>query len=123
MAIHWKVIFCQSRPLRIKRLSSCGADMVAGNAYSRLAQKLRCPVLITFGEHGWLEADHVTSLFHQLKGNYRDVTLKIFKGSETAASQGHSDNPTLANEFIFDWLAYRLATDISQTLHRRAQVS
>jgi hypothetical protein len=73
------------------------------------------------GEHGWLEADHVTNLFHQLKGNYRDITLKIFMGSETAASQGHADNPTLANEFIFDWLADRLRIDISQTLHRRAQ--
>ena len=111
------------RTFLMKRISSCGAGIVAGNAYSRLAQKLRCPVLITFGEHGWLEADYVTSLFHQLKGNYRDVTLKIFKGSETAASQGHSDNPTLANEFIFDWLADRLGIDISQTLHRRAQVS
>jgi len=29
-------------------------------------------------------------------------------GTETAASQGHADNPTLANEFIFDWIADRL---------------
>jgi hypothetical protein len=29
---------------------------------------------------------------------------------ETAAMQGHADNPTLANEYIFDWVASRLRT-------------
>ena len=42
----------------------------------------------------------------------RHVTLKIFMGAETAASQGHSDNPTLANEFIFDWIADRLESNV-----------
>jgi hypothetical protein len=36
------------------------------------------------------------------------VTLKIFAVSETAAMQAHVDNPTLANEYIFDWIASRL---------------
>jgi len=36
------------------------------------------------------------------------VTLKIFTSEETAAAQGHADNPTLANEFIFDWVAGHL---------------
>jgi hypothetical protein len=38
----------------------------------------------------------------------RDITLKLFTAAETAAAQGHSDNPTLANEFVFDWIADRL---------------
>jgi dienelactone hydrolase len=81
---------------------------VAGqNGYSGIARQLRCPVLVTVGEHGWLEADQVTELFEQVRGNHPDISLKFFRGSETAASQGHSDNPTLANEFIFDWLAHR----------------
>ncbi len=109
------------RAFLMNRISSRDAGVAATNGYSGFVQNLGCPVLITMGEHGWLEADHVTNLFDQLKGNYRDITLKIFMGSETAASQGHSDNPTLANEFIFDWLADRLGIDISQTLHRRAQ--
>ena len=109
------------RAFLLNRMSSRDAGVAATKGYSRLVLNLGCPVLITMGEHGWLEADHVTNLFHQLKGNYRDITLKIFMGSETAASQGHSDNPTLANEFIFDWLADRLRIDVSQTLDRRAQ--
>jgi pimeloyl-ACP methyl ester carboxylesterase len=81
---------------------------VAGqNSYSGIVRQLRCPVLVTVGEHGWLEADQVTELFEQVRGNHPDISLKFFRASETAASQGHSDNPTLANEFIFDWLAHR----------------
>jgi len=36
------------------------------------------------------------------------VTLKIFTCEETAAAQGHADNPTLANEYIFDWIGAKL---------------
>jgi dienelactone hydrolase len=73
-----------------------------------IARKLGCPVLVTVGEHGWLVADHVIELFGQLQAAHRDISLKIFTGAETAASQGHADNPTLANELIFDWIADRL---------------
>jgi dienelactone hydrolase len=75
---------------------------------SRMARKFICPVLITLGEHGWLVADHAAELFDQLQATHRDISLKIFSGAETAASQGHADNPTLAAEFIFDWIADRL---------------
>ena len=37
--------------------------------------------------------------------------LKVFSSEETAAAQGHADNPTLANEYIFDWIASRLRID------------
>ena len=50
----------------------------------------------------------VTDLFERLKAHHPDISLKIFESSETAAAQGHCDNPTLANEFIFDWVADRL---------------
>ena len=75
---------------------------------SWLGPKLRCPLLITLGEQGWLESDYVTDLFERLKAEHPDVSLKIFESSETAAAHGHRDNPTLANEFIFDWVADRL---------------
>ena len=35
--------------------------------------------------------------------------------AETAASEGHTDNPTLANEFIFDWISNRLERIAVQT--------
>ncbi|NOJ38809.1 alpha/beta hydrolase family protein [Bradyrhizobium australiense] len=73
-------------------------------------RKFRCPVLITMGGQGWLEGNHVTGLFERLKTSNPDISLKIFDSSETAAAQGHRDNPTLANEFIFDWMADRLVS-------------
>jgi len=50
----------------------------------------------------------VRTLYEQLKAACGDVTLKVFTCDETAATQGHADNPTLANEYIFDWIATRL---------------
>jgi dienelactone hydrolase len=95
------------RNFLMDRVASQNSGAVGGNSYPGIARQIRCPVLVTMGEHGWLEADHVTDLFEQLKVGHPDISLKLFRDSETAASQGHSDNPTLANEFIFDWLANR----------------
>lgn len=90
------------------RISPANTGCAGGSESSNIARKFRCPVLITMGEQGWLEAGRVTELFDQLKVNHRDISLKIFSASETAAAQGHADNPTLVNEFVFDWLADRL---------------
>jgi dienelactone hydrolase len=68
-------------------------------------RRFHCPVLITVGGQGWLESGIVTDLFERLKAYHPDISLNIFESSETAAAQGHHDNPTLANEFIFDWIA------------------
>jgi len=73
-----------------------------------LGHRFHCPVLITVGGQGWLESGIVTALFERLRAHHPDISLKIFESSETAAAQGHCDNPTLANEFIFDWVADRL---------------
>lgn len=81
------------------------------DAYSRVAQSIRCPVLITAGERGWLKAERVHELYDRLKSGGRDVTLRMFTSDETADLQGHVDNPTLANEYIFDWISERLASE------------
>src|SRR5439155_3086423 len=95
------------RAFLMERLSLRNAGCEATNG-GGLGRRFRCPVLITMGEQGWLETDHVTELFEQLRIDHPDISLKIFESSETAAAQGHRDNPTLANEFIFDWVADRL---------------
>jgi dienelactone hydrolase len=85
-------------------------DGLAGRAGERgwPVRRFHCPVLVTMGGQGWLESRTVADLFERLKARHPGISLKIFESSETAAAQGHSDNPTLANEFIFDWLADRL---------------
>jgi dienelactone hydrolase len=75
---------------------------------SRVARRIRSPVLIAAGARGWLAPARLKELHESLIADRRKVTLKIFSNEETAAAQGHSDNPTLANEYIFDWLACRL---------------
>ena len=65
-------------------------------------------MLVCAGERGWLKAADLRELHDGLRRDGRDIALKIFTSDETAAAQGHADNPTLANEFIFDWIASRL---------------
>jgi dienelactone hydrolase len=100
------------RAFLASRLMSHNADSVpTTEASSRIARNIDCPVLVTLGEEGWIKADRARDMIRQLKAWRMDVTLKVFTTPETAAAQGHADNPSLANEFIFDWLVSRLARD------------
>lgn len=91
-----------------KRALPAERDSDRNWATNRLLRSIQCPVLVTVGEKGWLESERVVELTNQIRAEDRDLTLKIFRKGETAAAQGHADNPTLANEFIFDWIASRL---------------
>jgi len=71
--------------------------------------KVGCPTLVTFGERDWLDIGHVTEMCRVMRESGADVTLKVFSAAETAASHAQTDNPTIGNEFVFDWIATRLA--------------
>lgn len=74
-----------------------------------MASGADCPVLITLGEDGWLKADRARQIVQTSRlGSRSDVMLKVFTAAETGAAQAHADNPSLANEYIFDWLESRL---------------
>ena len=96
-----------------RRIGPFGLEADHSPETGRMLRNTSCPLLITAGERGWLRAERVAELTDQLKaGNpERDVTLKIFERAETGAAQGHVDNPTLANEFIFDWIASRIGVE------------
>ena len=70
--------------------------------------KVRCPTLVTFGERDWLDIGHVTDVCRELRESGADVTLKVFSAAETGASHAQTDNPTIGNEFVFDWIVTRL---------------
>lgn len=82
-------------------------DLVATGAIGRLD----CPTLITLGERGWLDPDDVKDIVARAATAGRDITLRSFPESETAAAQNHADNPNLSNEVIFDWIESRLRSD------------
>lgn len=71
--------------------------------------QLRCPTLVTFGERDWLDIGNATEMCRVLMESGADVTLKVFSAAETAASHAQTDNPTIGNEFVFDWIAGRLS--------------
>jgi hypothetical protein len=73
-----------------------------------IANRIRCPILVTLGECDWLETNYAAEFYNFLKEAGIDINLKIFLAAETAASHAQIDNPTLGNEFIFDWIAARL---------------
>jgi len=92
--------------------ASCGNAVAAfeklcGNS---IARTIRCPILVTIGEHDWLDADHVTGCCQALRAGGLDIDLKIFTAAETAAGPAHIDNPTIGNEFTFDWIADQLGS-------------
>jgi dienelactone hydrolase len=88
--------------------ASGDAPAAPRSEYTGVARTLKCPVLVTLGANGWLEPGMVEKLMRRLKTSQQDITLKIFSGAETASWQGHVDNPSLASEYIFDWIADRL---------------
>jgi dienelactone hydrolase len=98
----------QERSFLSSRATARGAELFHGMDFTRVIRNIAGPLLITMGEKGWLPRDRARELVDQLRAERDDITLKIFDTAETAAAQGHGDNPALANEFIFDWLAARL---------------
>jgi hypothetical protein len=62
------------------------------------------PVLVTTGEFGWLDRSAAESFLAPRASRGENITLKTFRESDTASAQGHFDNPTAANEYIFDWI-------------------
>jgi len=96
------------RAFLLGRLKLPNANLDARAAFSKVGRNIKCPVLISTGEQGWLKAECVRTMVEGLKAEGCDVTLKIFSAEETAAAHAHADNPTLANEFIFDWIGERL---------------
>jgi len=91
-----------------ERSAAYDADIIVSPALSRVARNIKCPVLIPARRRGGLEPERVQELVGWMRAGGRDVTLEFFGGGETTA-QGQADNPTLAGEFIFDWIEAQFA--------------
>ncbi|GLR84880.1 alpha/beta hydrolase family protein [Bradyrhizobium iriomotense] len=96
------------RAFLANRVMQHDASLVPGPEATLIARDIDCPVLITLGDDGWLKPDRARQMVQQVRSARPDVTLRVFTAEETAAAQSHADNPSLANEYIFDWLASRL---------------
>jgi dienelactone hydrolase len=100
------------RAFGLNRLSgSGGCDAPGGIANffnSSIARTVRCPMLVPAGEHDWLDPEYVTECCRVLRRSGVNIEAKIFSEAETAGAQAYIDNPTICNEFIFDWLSDNL---------------
>lgn len=92
----------------IRRRAAALPEIALALAADGLISRIDCPVLVPLGECSWLKTDFVRPIVERVRKAGRDISLRVFSSDETAASQGHADNPTLANEFILDWLDSRL---------------
>jgi hypothetical protein len=72
--------------------------------------KLKCPALMTIGQHDYIAVENAIEVHESAKRSGMPLALKVFSTEETAASPGHMDNPTLAKEFVFDWLRRKLGS-------------
>ena len=71
---------------------------------------LKCPSLMTIGQHDYIAVGNAIDVHESCKRSGAPLALKVFSTEETAASPGHIDNPTLAKEFVFDWLRRKLGS-------------
>jgi hypothetical protein len=74
-----------------------------------LAWKISCPLLVVLGQHSGLQADRARQLLHRDRDSGAEPSFRIFEASETGTSDAQIDNPTLVNEFIFDWIVSQMA--------------
>lgn len=92
----------------IRRRAADRPDIELELVADGLIARLHCPILVPLGECSWLKPDFVRPIVERARSAGHDITLRVFSADETAASQAHADNPTLANEFILDWLGSHL---------------
>jgi len=72
-----------------------------------VADKIKCPMLICWGEEDKLTP---RSVAHQLYDNVgsKDKTLKVFTVAEGGAEHCQVDNRQVGTDYICDWLSARL---------------
>jgi hypothetical protein len=87
-----------------------------------IATRIKCPILVTLGECDWLKTNYAVGFYSYLKQEGIDISVKTFLAAETAASNAQIDNPTIGNEFIFDWIAARLGPIAQQNAPRQNDV-
>jgi FrsA-like alpha/beta hydrolase family protein len=72
---------------------------------------MRCPYLIVHGGHDVLGVRQASKVYDHARESGVDVTIKFISPEETGADHCQHDNPTIGEEFMFDWLAQRFGID------------
>ncbi len=76
------------------------------------------PVSAGVREHDFLGIEQFDEAYAEAKRHRLDVTKKLFTAEETGAAHCQIDNPTIGQEYIFDWLADVIGIDQSKSMHK-----
>ncbi len=74
-----------------------------------IARRIRCPMLVALSEQDPAHAGETAELIDIYRDAGLDIRVRSFTGHEGAALPGQSVNPAIDNDFIYDWIAARLA--------------
>jgi dienelactone hydrolase len=96
-------VFGCSTPQEVVRKSE-------GLALAGLIPHIRCPYLIVQGEYDFLGLQTAVDAANCARAHGVAVDFKVFRAEETGASHCQADNPTLGQEWVWDWLVARLAS-------------
>ena len=77
---------------------------------------MKCPYLIVHGGHEVLGVRQANTVYEHAGGAGVDVTIKFLTEEETGAEHCQHDNPTIGEEYMFDWLADRFGIDQRQLM-------
>ncbi len=79
---------------------------------------MQCPYLVIHGGHDVLGVEQASKVYEHAKDSGVDATLKLLSEEETGAEHCQHDNPTIGEEYMFDWLADRLGIDQRELVGR-----
>ena len=79
---------------------------------------MQCPYLVIHGGHDVLGVEQASKVYEHAKDSGVDATLKLLSEEETGAEHCQHDNPTIGEEYMFDWLADRFGIDQRELLGR-----
>ena len=81
---------------------------------------MKCPYLIVHGGHDVLGVRQANTVYEHARDSGVDVTIKFLTEEETGAEHCQHDNPTIGEEYMFDWLAGRFGIDEGALLGLRS---
>ena len=76
--------------------------------HSCIARSIACPTLVTVVERGGFGAISTDDLYKSAKAVNSNLSLRVFSHLQALTLDAQSPNPTLVNEFVFDWIVDRL---------------
>lgn len=71
--------------------------------------RIACPYLVVQGEHDFLGVEAARQAYEFARAQGVAAEWKAFGAQETGAAHCQADNPVVGQEFIWDWVAGRLA--------------